>query len=98
MPGFLFPGEDAGAAETARGADGDESSVSVAGRQLAQGLVDEPRAGRRERVPEAQRSPVRIQLPVGHFSYRLGAAEVLVGEFLRGEGLEVREHLRRERL
>src|SRR5579859_3610068 len=77
------PLQNAGRAEAAGGADRDQRRVPALLFQLAQRLVHEARAGAAERVPERDASAARVQLLLGDFADRLGAAEVLVGKLLR---------------
>src|SRR5512141_328189 len=93
MSGSSLALEDERRPEPARRAHREQRVLALAAVELAQRLQDHPRARRAERVAERDRPAVHVELRGIDLAERLGPAELLLGERLRGERLEVREHL-----
>src|SRR5256885_4566595 len=82
----------------ARGADGEEAVLLPAVLQLVADGGDDARAGRAEGMSEGDGAAGAVDLLRVDLADRLGAAELLLGDLLRADPLDVREHLRGEGL
>src|SRR5437773_213216 len=94
----LLPLEHHGHTDSPRRADGDQAVLLACALQLVANSGHDARAGGAEGVAEGDRAAGLVDLLRIDLADRLGAAEFFLRDLLRSNPLDVREHLRGERL